>query len=382
MKMLRVGIVASGMMARNHTDALRRIPGVEVVAIADPCSKNLEEIASSLGIPHVFSNYKDMCDQMKLDVLHNCTPNSEHYEINQYAITHNIGIYSEKPLAVTVKEAESLTSLLKEHKVPNGVNFNYRSNAMVREMRSRIRRGEAGRPLLVHGGYLQDWLMYETDFNWRLDSSKGGASRTVADIGSHWFDTVQTILDSKITEVYAHLETVYPERLKPKQEIETFASTGAGVSYERVAVDTEDMGFILVKFENGIVGNVVLSQVSGGYKNDMRISVDCAKCSLRWEQQEADHLVVGDREHGETKLYAAAGNMSDDVNYYATLPGGHPAGWADALRNNIRLFYDSIIRKSYQADKQEYATFADAAYIMKIVEACLESNKRNNWVEI
>jgi len=382
MKKIKVGIVASGMMACNHVDALHRIPGVEVVAIADPQCKNLKEVAERLGIINVFSDFKEMCETVKPDVLHNCTPNSEHYAINQYAITHGIGIYSEKPLAVTLEEAANLCKLLKENPVPNGVNFNYRSNAMVREMRARIRDGQVGKPLLVHGVYLQDWLMYETDYNWRLDSSKGGMSRTVADIGSHWFDTAQLILGKKITKVFAKLLTVYPQRLKPSEEVGTFAKRNEGMAYERVSVDTEDAGMILVCFEDGTFGNVVLSQVSGGYKNDLKISVDCANASLRWEQEEADHLIVGDREHGETKQYAAAGNMTGDGNYYATLPGGHPVGWADALRSNIRLFYDSIHNNMYQEALQEYATFEDAAYIMKIVDACLRSNRLNEWVEV
>lgn len=382
MKKIRVGIVASGMMAGNHADALRRIPGVELAGISDPYAENIKEVAEKFGIPYGFSDYKEMCERLQIDVLHNCTPNSEHFEINKYAITHGIGIYSEKPLGVSVEEAEELCRLIQNHPVPNGVNFNYRSNAAVREIRARLHRGETGRPLVVHGTYLQDWLMYETDFNWRLDSAKGGLSRAVADIGSHWFDTAQLILDQKITEVYAKLLTVYPTRKKPCSEIGTFAKAQEGTKYNTVVVDTEDVGMILVKFENGTYGNIMLSQVSGGYKNGLTISIDCAKCSMRWRQQEADRIVIGDREQGETTVYVAAGNMTDDANVFATLPGGHPVGWADALRNNINLFYKAIQKNTYMEEKQEYATFSEATYIMKLVEACLESNQKDRWVHV
>lgn len=381
MRVIKVGIVASGMMAKNHADALRRIPGVQVVAIADPFSVNLNEIAQELGIPATYSSYEKMCECEKLDIIHNCAPNNEHFAINKYAITHGIGVFSEKPLAVTVNEAEELCELVKKYEVPNAVNFNYRSNAVVREMRARIRNGVAGKPLLVHGTYLQDWLMYENDYNWRLDSRKGGKSRAAADIGSHWFDTAQTALGTKIVSVNAKLITAYPQRLKPDADTKTFGKSGTG-TYVKVSVDTEDAGMIMVKFADGTFGNVLLSQISGGFKNALNISIDCAQCSLRWEQEEPDHLFIGEREKGVTKTFAASGQMTDDADYYASLPGGHPVGWADALHNNFRLFYDAVKKGTYKNEKQEFATIADASYIMKIVEACLKSNECNSWVDV
>ncbi len=138
----------------------------------------------------------------------------------------------------------------------------------------------------------------------------------------------------------------------------------------------------MVKFSDGTFGTVTLSQVSGGYKNALELSVDCANYSLRWEQEEADHMLVGDRTHGVTKVYASAGAMTDDANDYAGLPGGHPAGWADALKNNIKLFYDAIMTEQWRNDKQEYATFREATYIMRIVEACLKSDKENKWMTV
>lgn len=382
MNKLKVGIVASGMMGQKHADALHRIPGVEVIGIADPYAKDLSKIAEDLGIPNAFSDYREMCETLKPDILHNCTPNHEHFAVNSYAIEHGIGIYSEKPLAASLQEAQELCGLLEKHHVPNAVNFNYRSNAIVREMRARIREGRTGKPLLVHGAYLQDWLMYEDDYNWRLDSAKGGASRTVADIGSHWFDTAQVILDQKIKAVYAKLLTVYPVRQKSAGEVGTFGKKEEQGTYEPVPVDTEDAGMILIRFADGTYGNLVLSQVSGGYKNALKISVDCAKCSVRWEQEEPDHLIVGDREHGETKSYAASGEMSGDANFYATLPGGHPVGWSDALYNSMRLFYQAVRNGTFTEPKQEYATFEDAAYVMRIVEACLKSDKEDCWVNL
>lgn len=382
MKTIKVGIVATGMMGAAHTDALHRIPGVKVLGIANPRTENIQEVAESLGIPHGYRDYKKMCEELQLDVLHNCTPNSEHYEINKYAITHGIGIFSEKPLAVTVEEAEELCELAEKYKVPNGVNFNYRSNAVPREIRARMRNGMAGKPLLVHGTYLQDWLMYENDYNWRLDPGRGGKSRALADIGSHWFDTVQMVTEQKIKRVYAKLLTVYPERLKPTGDVRSFSKANENETYEKVSINSEDAGMIMVEFENGVYGNLILSQVSGGYKNGFTLSFDCSKCSLRWDQEEPDHMTIGTREYGVTKFYAGTGSMTDDAEFYATTPGGHAAGWAEGVRNNFRLFYNAMKDGSYLNEKQEYATFKDAAYIMKIVDACLKSSEEEKWVEV
>ncbi|MEG1304514.1 MAG: Gfo/Idh/MocA family oxidoreductase, partial [Oscillospiraceae bacterium] len=224
-RVLRVVIVGSGMMGWQHAAVLRRIPGLEVVGIADPFACDLPQKAAQLGIYKTYTDYVAMLDELRPDVLHNCTPNSEHFEISREALARGVAVYSEKPLAVTTEQAQTLVQLARERGTPNAVNFNYRSNAMVRELRARMRSGAVGRPLLVHGAYLQDWLMYENDFNWRIDSAKGGASRAVADIGSHWFDTAQLILDRPIEAVYAKLLTVYGTRYKPTATAQTFGGS-------------------------------------------------------------------------------------------------------------------------------------------------------------
>lgn len=379
-KEIKVAIVGSGMMGVQHTLALRRIPYVNIVAICDPAA-NIAEKAEKLGIPNAYSDFEQMLDEMKPEVVHNCTPNAEHYKICKAALNRGIAVYSEKPLSVTIEQAEELTAIAKEKHIPNGVNFNYRSNAMVREIRARLRRGDPGRVLLVHGQYIQDWLMYESDFNWRVDSKIGGKSRTVADIGSHWFDTIQLIMDSRIEAVYAKLLTVYEQRKRPLVAAQTFASN-SDASYELVNVDTEDAGFIMLRFANGVYGNIVLSQVSGGYKNAFTISVDCAKYSLQWDQESPDRIQIGDRNVGTIKKLSAAGGNTDDANAYTSLPAGHPVGWADALTNNINLFYCAIKNGTAGKQMQEYATFEDATYIMKIVDACLESNAQDRWVDV
>ncbi len=381
MQEIRVGIIGTGMMGNTHAEAIRRIPGTKIVAICGSRSyeKN-RKMADELGIPNAYADYKEMLDKEQLDVVHNCTPNNMHYEINLEILKRGINVYCEKPLAMTSEETAELTRIAAEKGVKAGVNFNYRHNATVRDMNERLKmpvsEGGAGDVYLLHGTYIQDWLMYDTDFNWRCVSEIGGASRAVADIGSHWFDTVQYITGHKITSVYAKFITIFPQRKKPEKEVATF-TTVKDVSYKSIDIDTEDAAYIMVKFDNGVMGNVVVSQVSGGRKNGFQIDVDAAQYSMRWFQEDCDKLLIGTR-NCNSIYHAGAEMLHGDAVRYATLPSGHPLGWADALRSAVREYYNDV--KGVSACN--YATFADGDYIERIVEACVKSSREDKWVDV
>lgn len=227
----RVGVVGCGMMGRQHVEALRRIPNVQVVAVADEIfAQDIPPSEFFQGI-ECFDNYRTMLEHAQLDVLHNCTPNQYHYEVNRYAFEQGVHVYCEKPFTITIEQAEELLALAHEKGLANGVNYNYRHNAMVQEMRQRISSGDAGGIFFVHGCYLQDWLMYDTDYSWRLDSEIGGETRALADIGSHWFDLAQFATGSKIQAVYAQLITAMPTRRKPLGPVESFVQSEGGGIY-------------------------------------------------------------------------------------------------------------------------------------------------------
>lgn len=381
MNKCRVAVIATGFTGQQHTEAIRRIPGNEVVALVDTNADALEAKAAALGVERAFTDYKKMIEEIQPDVVHNCTPNGMHYEINKYVMEQGIHIYCEKPLAITVEQGKELVSLAERCHVAAGVNFNYRNNAMVQEMKSRVKSGATGRIFHVTGQYMQDWMMLDTDYNWRLTADMGGASRTIADIGSHWFDLAQFVLEKKITAVRADLLTAHPFRKKTKQEAETFRTVDSG-DYELVPIDSEDAAFITVRFEDGTLGTVSLSQVCGGHLNDLRLEIAGEKCSMEWRQENPDYLKVGTRESELQILRAASGKMSEGAARYATLPGGHPVAWSDALRNGISEYYASIRNGTFGQSGQSYATFADAVQIMKLVEASMASGKAGQWVSL
>jgi predicted dehydrogenase len=370
MEKLRIGLAGLGLIGRQHAESIARIPGIELVAVAESDSRLLEAQKKHLCV-NAYTDYREMLAAESPDVLHNCTPNMLHYEINKAALENGIHVYSEKPLAISVGQGQELTRLAQAGGLANGVNFNYRNNAMVQDMKARMKKNDAGRCLLIHGHYLQDWLLYDTDSNWRLNVAEGGTSRALADIGSHWFDTVQVVAGKKVTAVYAQNFIAHPVR---KKSVE-----GKWVEYP---VETEDGGMILFEMEGGIRGSVLISQVSAGYKNQLFLSVDCEKYSMRWNQEQPDRLLIGTRSSGIVERFAAPDAVDDDVRRYATLPSGHPVGWADAFTGGIREFYRSLLDRSYKNAVPAYSDFENGTYIMKIVDACMKSHQSGKWEKV
>ena len=373
----KVAIIGAGMMGVQHTEALRRIPGIEVIALADKNRGLAEKSCASLAIPACYDDYIAMIEKEKPDAVHVCTPNFTHYSICKDAIGMGVNVFCEKPLANTMEEAQELAGLAKENGVICGVNFNYRHNAIVREMHERVAQEDWGDTFLVRGEYLQDWMLYDTDYNWRCVPELGGESRTVSDIGSHCFDTVQYILGKKIKRVFASLMTVYPQRKKFAHQANTFGKQ-RGTEFELVDITSEDAGIIMAEFEDGMKGMFTLSQISAGFKNSLKLCIDGSKYSMCWDQENVDKLVLGYREGGKKILYASSGDMTGSANDDINLAAGHPVGWADALKNSLNDYYRYI----REGGEKKFTDFSDGMQIVNIVEACLKSNKTGQWVEV
>lgn len=375
--MIKAGIIGAGMMGTNHAEAIRRIPGVEIVALVDGNEARAKSAAQELCIPHVYTSVEEMLHQEELDAVHICTPNNTHYSLCKTVLQAGVNVFCEKPLANTSEQTAELVRLAADKGLIAAVDFNYRQNVIVREMHERLAQSEWGRTFLIRGAYIQDWMMYDSDYNWRCIPEVNGPSRTVADIGSHWFDAVQYITGQKVKKVFARLITVHPQRKKYDVLAGTFG-TQSGDHYSLVDIHSEDAAQILFEMEDGTPGMLMLSQVSAGYKNGMVIHLDGAKESLTWEQENPDKLWVRTREAGSLMTYAAAGGMHGEANGYTNLPAGHAVGWAEGIRNSVHTFYNRI----RGAEPCGYASFADGDDIVRIVEACLRSNATGKWEEV
>jgi len=365
LKKLQVGIIGAGFIGRQHIEAIRRIPNTEVVVLCEHDGTLARKIADEYGIAHSFGDVDAMIADVKLDVVHNCTPSNMHYGINKKLLNAGIHLYCEKPLTLTSEESEELVELVTAKGLKAAVNFNYRHNAMVEEMKERIVSKEIGDVWYLSAEYLQDWLLKETDFDWRVETEFGGNTRAIADIGSHCFDTIQYMLDDQITAVRAKRYTLHPTR-----------KNHAGVE---VVVENEDAALVQIRMASGVEGVVRVSQVSAGKKNDLNVIVEGTKQALEWHQEKPDRLWTGHQDVGNTEIFADAKYLSGRAKDKIKLPNGHAVGWADAFTNGINSFYQSILNADAHAD---YTDFEQAHHIMKVIDACVESDETGDWVEV
>ena len=383
MARIKVGIIGMGFIGISHIEAVRRIGFADLIAVADSNNDLAMKRAADYCIPKCYNSIEELLSDEDITVVHNCTPNNLHLEINEKIIKAGKHVFSEKPLGRTSDESYKMIELLDANKnLAHAVNFNYRMNPLVQEMKNKVKNGEIGVPRLIHGSYLQDWLLFDTDYNWRLEPEINGPSRAIADIGSHWMDCIQTVTGGKITEVCADLLTVLPVRKKPKNQVETF-SVNTGSEFEEKKISTEDYGAVLFKMDNGIHGVFYVSQVSAGRKCGLNFEIDGSKASLYWNQETADHMWMGFRDRDNSQVMRNPNLMTPEARQYTYLAAGHPEGWNDALKNNIYSFYRFISEgKLIDKDACDFATFYDGHYIMKIVEAILKSNETKQWERV
>jgi predicted dehydrogenase len=383
MARIKVGIIGMGFIGVSHIEAVRRIGFLELSAVTDANYELALKKTEEYDIPKCYETVDALLADPEIQVVHNCTPNNLHLEVNEKIIRAGKHVFSEKPLARSSEESRQLLSLLNENKdIVHGMNFIYRMNPLVQEMKNKIRRGDIGTPMLVHGSYLQDWLLFETDYNWRIEPEICGPSRCIADIGSHWIDTAQTVMGARITSVCADLVINIPVRKKAIGQVETF-SINANAEYEDKVVRTEDYGAVLMKFDNGVHGVFYASEVSAGRKCHLSIEVDGSKSALYWNQETADQMWAGFRDRDNSIVMRNPNLMTPEAKEYTYLAAGHPEGWNDAMKNNLKSFYTFIRDGRKQGtDACDFATFEDGDYILRITEAILRSSETRQWVDV
>jgi len=381
--MIKAAIIGSGFIGPAHLEAIRRLGFVEVVALCDSSLEKAQEKARQLNVPHAYADVAELLRHEGLQVVHNCTPNHLHAAINRQVLAAGKHLFSEKPLCMTGDEARELVKLAQDAGVVHGVSFVYRQFAMVQQAASLIRQQQAGRLFAVHGSYLQDWMLYDNDFNWRVSATQGGASRAVADIGSHWCDTLQFVTGRRISAVMADFSIVHPVRRVARGASTTFATAEEGGNYDEVAVDTEDFASILLRFDDGSRGSLTVSQVSAGRKNRLAFEVNASEMSIAWDQEVPQQLWLGHRDGPNQTLSDDPSLVNRDVAAAVHFPGGHIEGWPDAFKNMMLNYYRFIQQgKRPGVDAANFATFHEGASVLLIVEAMLQSHQQQRWVEV
>ena len=367
-------------MGRVHLEALRRVEFVDIASIAGRELASAKRLAAGFGVETAVDDYRKLLQDVTIDAIHICTPNVTHYQMAKEALLAGKHVLCEKPLSISVEEAQELVGLARERALRNCVCHNLRYYPMVQQMRRMREDGDLGEVLVVQGSYSQDWLLYETDWNWRIDANAGGALRAMGDIGSHWFDMAEHLTGLRVQTLCADLQTFYSTRKRPKQRVETFAGkllTAEDV--EDTPVHTEDFGAVLFRMGKRARGTMTASQVSAGRKNHLNIEIYGTKSSVCWDQERPDELWIGQRNSPNQVIVKDPSLLKRGAAEYADLPGGHSEGYDDTFKQIFRRFYQSIVEPQFSS---EYPQMSDGLRQMRLMEAELKSHRNRRWVDL
>ena len=380
MDKLHVAVIGTGFVGRVHVENIRRQNDAEVVAIADQTAELAASFGSALGIPRTTGDYRELLDDSSIDAVHICTPNNTHFPIARDALDAGKNVICEKPLAMSAEEAGRLVELAHARKVVHATSYNLRFYPLVAQMRRMVATGELGDVLAVDGSYAQDWLFYDTDYNWRLEPEVGGASRAMADIGSHWCDLLEHVTGKRIRAVCAELATFHPIRKKPKKPIETYAGKMlAPEDYADRPITTEDFGAILLRFDGRARGALTVNQVAAGRKNRLLMEIYGSRCGMAWDGERPNELWIGRRDGRNELLVKDPSLLEREASMFADLPGGHAEGYSDTFKQFFRRFYAACRDRSLAT---ELPGFEAGLRQLRVVEAVLESHSIGAWVDI
>jgi predicted dehydrogenase len=375
---IRAGVIGTGFIGPVHIEALRRL-GVQVTALCD-LPDRVRAAAQRHGIPRAFDDYRELLDCPEVDVVHITVPNRYHCEMALAALERGKHCVCEKPLAMNTNETARICRAAGRSKSVFAVNYNVRFYPAVLHLRSLVAHGDLGDIIHVNGSYMQDWLLKQTDYNWRLLPQEGGKLRAVADIGTHWMDTVCFILGASITSVLADLRTWHQTRKRPLGELQTFAKANAELKYATYKVKTDDFANVLLQFSNGARGNLAVSQVAAGRKNCIRIEIYGSERSASWCSEDPEQVHIGNRDRTNEIALRATPSFGPDVAPYTDYPAGHVEGFPDTFKMLFRSVYGVIAQGG--RGERIFARVTDGHAEVAVCEAILKSHRRQRWVNV
>ncbi len=371
--MIKVAITGTGFMGTVHAEALKRLRGVEIVGIQGSTPEKSRAAAERLELRKAYDTWEDLVADEEIDAVHITTPNRLHFPQTVDALKAGKHVMCEKPLAMTTAESSELVRLAAESGKVCGVNYNIRFYPINIEARTRIAAGELGSIHGIFGSYQQDWLLHETDYNWRVLAEEQGELRAVADIGTHWIDLVQHVTGQKVVSVFADIHTLHPVRRRPKGEVETFSGKlGSDAATEPIDVTTDDIGCLLLRFDGGARGTLFVSQVTPGRKNCLRYEIAGSKGAIEFNSEEPNQVWRGFREKANEILFKDPGLNGEAARHFTDYPGGHAEGFPDTFKMGFRAFYDAVMAGS-MPDAPEFATFAEGHREIAVCEAVVAS---------
>jgi predicted dehydrogenase len=376
---LAAALIGAGFVGRAHTEALRRL-AIPVRGVLGSTRDRSEQSRKVLDLEKAYLSLEDLAADPSVTAVHVCTPNYLHFEQVSRLLRAGKHVLCEKPLAMDSRETQILVQLARETKRVGAVAYNLRYYPLCQQARALVASGAIGSPRLVHGSFLQDWLLFPTDWNWRLEPKLGGELRAVSDIGTHWMDLSSFITGKKITKVCADLATVVPVRKKPRGPIETFQS-GGNTSGDDVVITTDDYASVLLNFEEGLRGVMTVSQVSAGRKARLWFEVDGAEGSLEWNSESPNELWIGRRQRPSELLAKDPSLLDKSARRFAAYPGGHTEGYPDTFVQLFREFYEYLTAGNFDAPRP-FPTFETGHEELLLCEAIALSAQQRSWISV
>ncbi len=381
--MNRIGtaVVGAGFIGPVHVEALRRL-GIMVRGILGCDRAESDSARQTLGLPKAYQSLDEILADDAVDAVHLAVPNVLHYEFAKKVLEAGKHVMCEKPLAMNSRESAELVESAGSKQLAAGVCYNIRFYPLNLQAHDMTARGDLGEIYAVNGSYAQDWLLYDTDYNWRVLAEEGGQLRAIADIGTHWMDLVLFITGLEVEAVLADLMTVHKVRNRPRGEVETFSGkVGRQIETEPVEITTEDYGCVMFRFKGGARGSLYVSQVTAGRKNCLRWEIAGSKCALAFNSESPNELWIGRRDKANEILMRDPALVADMPRGYIDYPGGHNEGFPDAFKQCFRAFYQAIAAGDFDAAPM-YPTFAEGHREVVLCEAILESHQRQKWITL
>src|SRR5690349_21488736 len=376
---IRAAVIGTGFIGTVHVEQLRRI-GVQVRGVLGSTPERGAARAQALGVGQAYPSLEAILDDPDVRVVHVTSPNNLHVPQASAILAAGKHVVCEKPLAMTASESAGLVAQAEASGLVNAVNFNIRFYPLHQHVRERIAAGDFGEIRFVTGRYFQDWLLHDTDWNWRLEPDKGGALRAIGDIGSHWLDLVSFMTGLRVVSVMADLATFVGTRRQPTGPVETFSTERTAETVER-PMGTEDVASVLLRFSNGARGAMSVSQISPGRKNSIQWEIDGSENAAAWDGENPDSLWLGHRDRPNEILLRNPALMGPAGRAAAALPGGHVEGFGDTFGALFRAIYADVVSGGPR-ERPPYATFADGHDEMLVNDAIAASAAAGRWIDV
>jgi predicted dehydrogenase len=375
-KAKQVAILGAGIIGDVHRRAAV-LAGAEILGVMASSPERSREVARAWGAEEAYGSIEEVVAS-KAEIVHLCTPNASHVPYAVALMEAGKHVLCEKPLGVSLEDAQLAVKVAEDAGVVNTIPFAYRFHPMVREMRARVRSEDFGGINLIHGSYLQDWLLNPKATSWRVDPKAGGPSRAFGDIGSHWCDLMEWVTGDRIARLVATTSITIKQR--PASTAATMSAAESDAPL--VDVQTEDSALIMFRTANDIAGSAVISQLSAGRKNRLWIELDGMHQSAVFDQELAEQLWIGG-EAGAQLLVRDPNHGSAEQRRLSKLPAGHVQGYAQAFENYVADSYAAVDARDGTGQVPEgLPSFADGARAAQICDAMLRSAASGEWVSV